>query len=113
SQVYDLILIDSTPIMMSDSGVVLVVSTGMISAANSDDELLGYTAHEVAHEFFASYSIYSNHILRLIVDRGNEPILNRHVREVLAIIELQCDAFASLTLASQGYNPREFANGLD
>lgn len=113
-RVYDLILVDSaTPIMMSDSGVVLVVSTGMISTANSDDELLGYTAHEVAHEFFASYSIYSNHILRLIADRGSEPILNRHMREVLAIIELQCDAFATLTLDSLGYNPRELADGLD
>lgn len=113
SQAYDLIVIDSgTPIMMSDSGVVLVVSTGMIRAATSDDELLGYAAHEVGHEFFASYSIYSNHILRLIADRGKEPILNSHMTEVLAIIELQCDAFAALTLASLGYNPREFADGL-
>ena len=114
SQVYDLIVIDSdTPIMMSDSGVVLVVSTGMIRAAASDDELLGYAAHEVAHEFFASYSIYSNHILRLVADKGREPILNRHMAEILAIIELQCDAFASLTLAYLGYDSREFANGLD
>jgi hypothetical protein len=114
SQAYDLIVIDSdTPIMMSDSGVVLVVSTGMIRAATSDDELLGYAAHEVAHEFFASYSIYSTHILRLVADKGKEPILNRHMTEILAIIELQCDAFASLTLAYLGYNTREFANGLD
>jgi hypothetical protein len=72
---YDIFIInDSTPILMSASGVALVVSTGMIKRARSDDELLGYVAHEVGHEFFSTYSIYSKYLLRL----GNEP-LNRQI----------------------------------
>lgn len=48
-KIYDIVIFrHATPIMFSDSGVVLVVSTGMIERAASDDELLGYTAHEVA-----------------------------------------------------------------
>jgi hypothetical protein len=114
SQTYDIIVIDSsTPLMMSDSGVVLVISTGMIGRALSDDELLGYTAHEVAHEYFAQYSIYSRHLLQLIANGGNEPALRHHLTEVMALIELQCDAFAALTLASLGYNPLEFTKGIE
>ena len=44
---YDLMIIDvSTPIIMADSGVVLAVTTGLILAAENDDTLLGYVAHE-------------------------------------------------------------------
>jgi hypothetical protein len=114
SRVYDIIVVNSpTPIMMSDSGVVLVVSTGMIEEATSDDELLGYAAHEVGHEYFVYYSVESRQLLQTILQRGNEPALRRKLTEILSLIELQCDAFAARTLAALKRNPLEFIAGLE
>lgn len=102
-----------TPIMLSDTGVFLVISTGMIARAESDDELLGYAAHEVAHEYFASYSSFSKHLLKLVVESGKEEALDRKLSQTLAIVELQCDAFAAATLAHLGYNPLSFIEGME
>lgn len=114
TEVYDLVVIDSpVPLMMSDSGVVLLVSTGMMRRASNDDELLGYVAHEVAHEYFSHYSDYEKHLLYLITTGGNEPALTLHTRIALMVIELQCDAFASLSLAYLKYNPLEFIKGIE
>lgn len=111
---YDLIIFDSPiPIAMSDSGVVLVFSTGMIQRAQSDDELLGYTAHELAHEYYAKYSVYSRYLLTLVRKEGNEPVLSEHLRKFLSLIELQCDAFAALKLNELGYDPIAFIDGLE
>lgn len=53
-KVYEIIVFrHSTPIIFSDTGVVLVISTGMIERVNSDDELLGYTAHENCTRIFS------------------------------------------------------------
>ena len=113
-RVYDVVVIATpTPIMMSDSGVVLLVSTGMIERATSDDELLGYAAHEVAHEFYGRYSVYAAHLRRLVAEGGREPALLRHLAEMQAVIELQCDAFAALMLAALGRNPLAFVQGLE
>ena len=103
----------STPVMFSDTGVVLVTSTGLIERAESDDEFLGYIAHEVGHEFYAPYSIYSRHILKLIAENGREIALNRKMAEAMALIELQCDSFAALTLVRLNYDPLSFINGLE
>jgi len=112
--VYDILIIDSsTPLIMLDSGVVLVITTGMIKRATSDDMLIGYAAHEVGHEFFLKYSVYSKYLQRLVAERGNDPVVMRHLTEILVIIELQCDAFAALTLRSLGYNPLEFIEDID
>lgn len=112
--VYDLVIIRSpTPLMMSDSGVVLVITTGMIQQARSDDELLGYAAHEVGHEYFVYYSVESKRLLRTVASKGNEQVLRRKLSEVLGLIELQCDAFAALTLAALKYEPLEFIRGFE
>ena len=111
---YDLMIFDSpTPIAMSDSGVILAISTALLERASSDDELLGYASHEVAHEYFASYSIYSKHLLKLIGQNGKEPFLASHAVQILELIELQCDAFAALTLQQLGYDPLAFIEGLE
>lgn len=113
-QLYDIVIIrHPTPLMMSDSGVVLLLSTGMIEDATSDDELLGYAAHEVGHEYFVYYSVEARQLLHTVSTRGNELVLRRKLAEVMAIIELQCDAFAALTLTVLKYNPLEFARGLE
>jgi hypothetical protein len=112
AQVYDLIIVQNEiPLMMSDSGVVLLVTTGIIRNASSDDELLGYAAHEVAHEYFVYCSVGSRYILRTA--SKEEPALRRKLAEMLALIELQCDAFAALTLSYLKYNPLEFIKGLE
>jgi hypothetical protein len=114
SRIYDLIIIETpTPMIMADSGVVLMISTGMIERAQSDDELLGYAAHEIGHEFFVKYSVAANYLQSTILKGGREPVLARRAAELLAIIELQCDAFAALTLASLGHNPREFVKAIE
>lgn len=111
---YDLIVIDSpTPIITSVSGVVLVISTSVIRRAESDDELLGYAAHEIAHEYFTEYSLSFKYVRRLLIKHDNEPVLNRRISELLAIIELQCDAFAAVTLSSLGYDSFEFIRGME
>jgi len=112
--VYEIIVFrHPTPIMMSDTGVVIVVSTGLIERAASDDELMGYFAHEVAHEYYAQYSIYTRHLLKLVSENGQETALNRKYVEALALIELQCDGFAVLTLNTLGYNSLSFIEGFE
>lgn len=113
-KVYNLIIFKhSTPIMFSDTGIVLVISTGMIERAENDDELLGYLAHEIGHEYYAQYSIYSRHLIKLVSENGQEIALNRKYYEAMALIELQCDAFAALTLNAFNYNSQEFVKGLE
>jgi hypothetical protein len=112
--VYDLIIIQHpTPLLMSDSGVVLVITTGMLSEVDSEDEFLGLVAHEVGHEYFAQYSIYSKFLLQKINERGKETALSRHLGEILGIVELQCDAFASITTAYLGFRPLAFMDCLE
>lgn len=111
---YDIVIVRSpTPLMMSDSGVVLLVTTGMIENATSDDELLGLAAHEVAHEYFVFYSVESRHLLQTISSKGNEPDLRRKLSEVLGLIELHCDAFAAVTLSALHYDALDFIRALE
>ena len=103
----------STPMMFSDTGVVIVISSGMIERAESDDELLGFVAHEVGHEYFAKYSIYSKYILKLIDEGDGEIALKNKLSGMLALIELQCDSFAALTLANLNYQPLAFIEAME
>ena len=113
-KVYDIIVFrHSTPVMFSDSGVVLVISTGMLERAESDDEILGYVAHEIGHEYFSKYSVYSKYLLKLIEEGGGETALKNKLSEILALIELECDALAGLTLAYLGYNPMAFIEAME
>jgi hypothetical protein len=113
-KVYEIIIIrHDTPFLMSDSGVVLVISTGLINETQNDDELLGFLAHEVGHEYFQKYSIYSKHLLSLVEENGKEKALTRHLSAFLLILEAQCDAFAAITLSHLKYNPIAMANFLE
>lgn len=112
--VYDLVIVNSpVPMMMSDTGVVLVMTTGMIQQAESDDELLGAVAHEVGHEYFVFYSVESRQLLKTISNRGREQPLERRISEVLNLIELQCDAFSAITLSSLGYDSLAFIRAIE
>lgn len=113
-KVYDVIIFrHSTPVMFSDSGVVLVISTGMIERVANDDELLGFVAHEVGHEYYAKASVFTKHILGFVTAENSDLALARKYWESLGLIELQCDSFAALTLVHLGYNPLAFIKGLE
>jgi hypothetical protein len=101
------------PLLMSDSGVALIITTGMIERATSDDELLGYVAHEIGHEFFATWSVPAKQLLHIASTNLNERAITRKMAEVLALIELDCDAFAALTLVALKRNPLAFIEGLE
>jgi len=113
-KVYEIIIFKyKTPVMLSDTGVVIAISSGMIERAESDDELMGYLAHEIGHEYFAPYSIFSRHLLKLVAENGREPALNRKYLEAIATIEMQCDAFAVITLTAFRYNSLSFVEGFE
>lgn len=83
---YDLVVVrHSTPLIFSDSGVVIVITTGALMEVKNDDELLGVIAHEVGHEYFAQYSIYTRHLLKEVSDTGKEQALIRHLSEIMMI----------------------------
>lgn len=112
--VYEIIVIrHQIPIMFSDSGVVLVISSGLIERVQNDDVLLGFVAHELAHEYFAKASIHTKYIIGLTESENEYKALTRKYQESLSLIELQCDSFSALTLADFGYNPLAFIEEIE
>lgn len=111
---YDFIILrHPTPFMMISASAVIVLTTGLITEAASTDELLGYIAHEVGHEYFFYNSRYTKHLFELGEFRYQETTLNRHIVSLLGIIELQCDGFAAITLAHLKMNPVAFLKGTE
>jgi Peptidase family M48 len=103
----------NVPFAAIDSGSVILISTGYLSEIESDDELLGTIAHEIGHEYFTQYSVYTKYLLKLTKTNGSETALARKFGEILSIIELQCDAFSSLTMSHLGYDPTALIDGID
>lgn len=101
------------PIMMNDSGVLLMVSTGLIERATSDDELLGHIAHELGHDLLWRETASARETLARYKERGDlDPRATREAREALGRVELECDAFSAVTLAAIGRNPLYFGEYL-
>lgn len=112
--VYEIIIIDSqVPFVMTDSGVVIVISTGILKEAESDDEILGLISHEIGHDYYLPYSIDTKQFLEQVKANDREPFLIRHSQELLTIIEYECDAFSAVTLAYLGYRPIAFLDKLE
>ena len=109
-QDYTLFIIETrVPAILIDSGSILVISTGLLSRIQSDDELIGFAAHEIAHAFFSQRSVAAKELYASLLSRraqdsdGAQAALN-----ALARIELECDAVAARTLTVLRLNPREF-----
>ena len=100
------------PVAMNDSGVILMVSTGLVERAVSDDEILGHVAHEVGHDIFWRRTARARQTLELCQLGTGTPLLAKRAREELARIELECDAFSSVTLAALGRDPSLFGQYL-
>lgn len=112
-KIYDIAIVrHETPLIFSDSGVVLVITTGALIEVKSEDELIGLIAHEIGHEYFAQHSIYTKHLLENITNE-KETSLRDYLVKILLILELQCDAFAAISTAYLGYNPFAFLNWLE
>jgi hypothetical protein len=100
------------PVMMNDSGVIMMVSTGLIERAMSDDEILGHAAHEIGHDLFWRRTAHARQLLELYRSGKATELQAKEAREDLAKIELECDAFSSLSLAVMGRNPILFGQYL-
>lgn len=109
-QDYTLYVIETrTPAILIDSGSILVISTGLLSRIQSDDELLGFVAHEVAHAFFSQRSVAAKELYASLLSRGAQDSAGaKAALRSLARIELECDAVAARTLLVLRLNPREF-----
>lgn len=108
------VLNTSKPSIFLDNDAVLVLTTGLVSRAQGDDELLGFAAHEVAHaqvgqRTAAAKALYAG---LLAAGRRDSEDARQALRE-LALIELECDAMAARTLVTLGYEPAEFVKAIE
>jgi Zn-dependent protease with chaperone function len=102
------------PAIMVDSGSVLVISTGLVRRAESDDELLGLVAHEVAHAFFSQRSVAAKELYAILRARNAQDSPGAQAAlQSLARIELECDAVAARTLSVLRLNPRAFIEAVE
>ena len=100
------------PVAMNDSGVLLMITTGLVERATSDDEILGVVAHELDHDIHWRRTARARQKLELYEHGAGTELLARQERDELAKIELECDAFSAVTLAAMGRNPGVFGHYL-
>lgn len=101
------------PVMMNDSAVLLMVSTGLVERAGGEDELLGFAAHELGHDLFWQRTAQANARLQLYRAGRGTKLLEQETVQELARIELECDAFSAITLASMGRSPVSYGRYLE
>ncbi|HEY9402699.1 MAG TPA: M48 family metalloprotease [Pyrinomonadaceae bacterium] len=111
---YELYLINTPkPSLFLDSDAILVLTTGLIYRARSDDELLGLVAHEVAHARFGQRTAAAKALIDGLTATGRSQSQGaRQALRELSVIELECDAVATRTLVALGLEPREFVKGI-
>jgi hypothetical protein len=110
---FKLLVVDhKVPVAMNDSGVLLMVTTGLVERATSDDEILGVVAHELDHDIHWRRTAKARAALELREHGAGTELTARQAREELAKIELECDAFSAVTLAAMGRNPEVFGRYL-
>jgi hypothetical protein len=112
---YELFLLDTrAPAILIDSGAVLVVSTGLLARARSDDELLGFVAHEIAHAQFAERGVAAKELYAKMVARQEADSAGaRAALRELSRIELECDAVAARTLSVMGMDATQFVRSVE
>jgi hypothetical protein len=112
---YEIFLLDTrAPAILIDSGAVLVVSTGLVGRARSDDEMFGFVAHEIAHAQFAERSVAAKELYaRLAAHQEADSAGRREALRELARIELECDAVTARTLSVIGMDPTQFVRSVE
>jgi Zn-dependent protease with chaperone function len=111
---YEIYLINtSKPSIFLDCDAVLVLTTGLIFRARSDDELLGLVAHEIAHARFGQRAAAAKALLEGLATTGKSQSEGaQQVLHELSIIELECDAIGARTLLALGQDPTEFVKSI-
>jgi hypothetical protein len=99
-----------TPSILFDSIATLVITTGLLDRINSDDAFLGAVGHEIAHELNAKRLRDLRQQYQTVLASSDSTVALNSVLIRLAEVELDCDAFAAITLAVIGRNPAEFAS---
>ena len=107
---YEFVYLDNdTPLIVSDSNCVLVITKGMLSLTEGkDDMLLGAIIHEFAHGLFAESSVRTKIEFNQAI-KDKRWIDADEKRKQLALIEIQCDLIAAKFLLDAGYNLNNFA----
>lgn len=112
---YEIFLINTRkPALLIDSGAVLVIGTGLLSRARSDDELFGFVAHEIAHAQFAERSVAAKELYATLagLKEADSEGACEALKE-LSRIELECDAVTARTLSVMGMDPTQFIRSVD
>jgi hypothetical protein len=112
---YEIFLINTgKPALLIESGTVLVMGTGILSRARSDDELFGFAAHEIAHAQFAERSIAAKELYAALIERKEADSAGAsEALKDLSRIELECDAVAARTLSVMGMDPTQFIRSME
>ena len=85
------------PVLMTKAGAYIAISNRALEIAKDNEALSGIIAHELSHEYFA---------LQYLEAR------NAHNCEQLRIIELMCDALATITMLKLEMNPDKYSAAL-
>jgi predicted Zn-dependent protease len=98
---YEVMIIEyNKPVLIIDSDTLLIITTELIEALHSDDELQGLVGHEIAHSIFNERG---REIKERVKKSGDPSAIH-----ALAVIELSCDAIVARTLLLLGRDPRAF-----
>ena len=110
---YRLVILKTVdPVAFCDDNAVVVLSTGMLMAANSDDALRGVVAHEFSHSLHLDRAARTRRQYEEALGSG-QTALAESARAELNMIEYECDAAATLILAATGSNPLRYLEMLD
>ena len=85
------------PLLMTKAGAFIAISNGALRIVRDDEALAGIIAHELSHEYFALQFLNAH---------------NSRDYEKLRIIELMCDALATVTMLKLEINPANYATAL-
>jgi hypothetical protein len=86
------------PVLMTKAGAFIAISNRALKLAKDDEALSGIIAHELSHEYFAMQFLRAH---------------NSHDYETLRIIEMMCDALATITLLKLEMNPDKYSAALE
>ncbi len=86
------------PVLMTKAGAFIAISNRALKIAKDDQALSGIIAHELSHEYFALQFLRAH---------------NSHDYKTLRIIEMMCDALATITLLKLEINPDKYSAVLE
>lgn len=111
--VYRLLIIKTVdPVAFVEDNCVVVLSTGLLMAANSEDAVAGVVAHEQAHGLFDERAGVARRQLEAAQQQGNKAFENQALASI-NLIEYECDAVAAVQLSATGYNPLRYLDLLE